>query len=284
MRISLKKDILLTLVCLLSNILTYAQKGLNLEVIAQPGIAMGGDFKVQTDYNHTAYVSMGKALTFGINSGVAVGYSFTEKFGISFGALYSLQGQHYKDYKWPSSTYYGIDALKKNITLNYINIPLQFNLVLSPEKKVSFICSGGFYFGVLLGYQDKKTATYSYSSITSRTLSASGLTYTQTDVVTSGELITTNIPITGRAFNSFDFGGIVSAGFQFKLSDKLFIPLTFNYQAGFIDIKNYESKYTVTSTNKEYLYWQGAYADNPNATIPYRNSALGLRMGLKIKL
>ena len=82
-------------------------------------------------------------------------------------------------------------------------------------------------------------------------------------------------------FHSIDLGAILGIGVQFKLSDKLVMPLLLKYQLGFLNIKNMECEYNFeygpSSTLLPYWKLESNYTDtNEN----YFNASLGLSIGL----
>ncbi|NVN95466.1 MAG: outer membrane beta-barrel protein [Bacteroidetes bacterium] len=255
----------------------YAQKGLSLEIIAQPGISFGGEFDVLQNLTSTnSWTAMDKSLTTNMNMGAELGYNFDDKMGVSIGMLYSHQGQNFSDYSWTYNNEQYV--FKRSVSLNYLKIPIQFNYISTPVKNMSFIFSTGFYLGFLLSYTDENTFQYPNEPI--QIITANGTTCTQTN----GTKTESAAFVNGNPFNSFDFGGILSAGLQFKLSDKIFLPLMLNYQIGFSDVKNQASQFTQSNSSNAELFWQGSNNNSPNATLPYHNSSLGLKIGLKITL
>jgi hypothetical protein len=65
--------------------------------------------------------------TFNANFGVGAGFNFTNRLGVGMDALYSLQGQRYKQ-----------NGIETNQKVNYVKIPVYFNYVADPSKTVSF--------------------------------------------------------------------------------------------------------------------------------------------------
>ena len=244
---------------------------------------MGGKYEVPGDLTSSdpGWVALKKSFTFGIDAGASFGYNFSETMGVSLGLLYSKQGQHYKDYTWTI----GNDnaTWKRKVALNYLKIPLQLNYIINPGEKISFTVSAGFYLGFLLGYNDENKAIASDGS--GFTATAKGDTYSQTYTDSGGSSTDRSAAfISGKPYKSTDFGGLIGAGLQFKLSDKISIPIGLMYQIGFVDIKNKACQYTQNSSNNAQLFWQNSNTDSPNATLSYHNSSLELKIGLKINL
>ncbi|NVN93717.1 MAG: outer membrane beta-barrel protein [Bacteroidetes bacterium] len=259
----------------------YAQKGLNLQIIAQPGISFGGEFDVTKILTSTdTWVAMDKSLTINMNMGAELGYNFTDNMGVSLGLLYSHQGQKFSDYSWTI----GNETVSwgRSVSLNYLKIPIQFNYISTPVQNISFMFSTGFYLGFLMSYTDENIISASDgSNITS---TANGTTCTQTSTDNSGTTTESAAFVNGNPFNSFDFGGILAAGLQFKLTDKIFLPILLNYQIGFSDVKNQASQFTQSNSSNAELFWQGSNNNSPNATLPYHNSSLGFKIALKFIL
>lgn len=262
---------------------TFGQQGMYVEIIANPGMSMGGDYQIETNNGYqVSWVSMQKSFTFGLNAGTAIGYNFNEHIGLSLNILYSIQGQNYNDYTYSQ---FGVPysyTWKRKVSLNYINIPLLFKYMLSIDKQLSFIGSIGVYTGILLNYKDEES--FIISNVGRINSIASGTNYTST---IDGNIFTThsnNAVFLSKPYNSIDFGGIIETGFQYSISDKISIPIMLNYQIGFIDIKNKESMFTYTNSTTAYPFWGDPADNNPNSTLSYHNSFLGLKIGIKINL
>ena len=277
-RLNSRKTLILLIVIILVSVATYAQKGMNIQILVDPGISMGGKYEVPENLSSSdpGWVALKKSFTFGMDAGASFGYNFTETMGVSLGMLYSKQGQHYKDYTWTIGNENA--TWKRKVALNYLKLPLQFIYVINPEQKISFTISAGFYLSFLLGYIDENKATASDGS--DFTATAKGDTYSQT----YGSTTESAAFIGGKPYKSTDFGGLLGAGLQFKLSDKITIPLGLIYQIGFVDIKNKSCQYTQSSSNDAQLFWQNSNNNSPNETLSYHNSLLALKIGLKINL
>jgi len=68
---------------------------------------------------------------------------------------------------------------------------------------------------------------------------------------------------------------------QYKISDKISVPILLNYQYGISDIKNQAISIYSNSTGKSELYWADGAS---NLTNPYHNSSIGILVGLKYTL
>jgi len=253
------------IITLLFTATAYSQKGFNVEIIAQPGLSMGGRYEIKDGFGYyDPWENESKIFTFGLNTGAQIGYNFNNKLGISMGLCYSQQGQKYNYNLYRRN-------LIRTVNLNYLKLPIQFCYIKASEKRVSFTLSTGLYFAYLLNYKDENND----GSI------AKGTSYTVTHYPT-------NYTFKIEPYKSIDFGGILSAGLQFKLLDKIYIPVKLNYQIGMINIKNKNSYYTYGNLDF-YQYWgditnSNTYNTYPNKTLPYNNSSLELEIALKIML
>lgn len=79
--------------------------------------------------------------TIGFAGGLAVGYGFSDNFGVMANLLYSKQGQNYindlLDHQW-------------SVELNYFKIPLLLRMNTDPEKKAMFVFEVGPELGFLM--------------------------------------------------------------------------------------------------------------------------------------
>lgn len=242
-------------------------------------MSIGGEYKVLVDptLSNSKWVAMQDTFTLGVNLGVAFGYNFTDKLGVSLGLFYSSQGQKYKDYTWVISN--ELITLHRSVSLDYLKIPLQFNFVSEYNQSYTYYLSAGIYAGFLVNYIDELKLTGRDGSAT---LIATGDKYS---VTTTGNLIANggNPTLISHPYYTTDFGAVAEVGLQFRLSDKVSLPIGVSYQFGFVNVKNKDSKFT-QNAGTSYLYWQNSYNNSPNATIDYRNYLLGIKIGLKFNL
>ncbi len=262
-----------------------AQKGLSLQFITLPGASFGDAYQVPVDLNtypNYKFTSMGKAFTFGIEAGADLSYFFDDKMGIGLDVLYTKQGQNYNDYAWELSNL--PVTVHREVSLNYFKIPIRFNYVYSPELKTSFILSAGFYMGFLTSYKDELSLTESNIFSVSYIASGNALNYSSSfhdryngqDIHEEG-----TAAFQSKPFYSTDFGATVAIGFQFKLSEKITLPVMLNYEIGFSDIINEGSIVNDFNSSRTNLYWKDFTFGAP---ITYHNSFFGLMTGLKINL
>ena len=245
-----------------------------------------GDFYVpianNAAYTVYTYSPMTKFSMVGLEAGISFGFHFNKNMGISLGTLYSGQGQDFLtynvNYNDGTSTY--PIRFSRYVTLSYLKTPIQFNFNTNPDKRISFSSFAGFYFGFLTYYYDYFLFADPSNAANNETYTATGTTYTDKwNGVNYNHVLKG-----GQPYNSFDFGATVGAGISFRLNSRLSIPLVFNYQIGFTDIKNYACYYTDTGVNyKFWQYWTGDATDF-NYKEPYYNSLFGFKTGLKINL
>ncbi len=262
-----------------------AQKGFSVEIFAQPGLTMGGEYDVDKSngIGNPSYDALSKKSTVGVGAGVNMGYFFMQEVGVSVGLGYAHQGQNYKDYTQSFDvlgTSYSA-TLTRTVSLNYLKIPVQIHFVSAPDKAISFTMAAGFYVGLLLGYDDENKGSGNFGSSSAI---AKGSSY---DVSSSSTFGTSSSSRTfsGKPYNSTDFGGLIGAGLQFRLSDNVSLPIMLNYQIGFSDIKNKSSVLVGNGNTTTDFYWedQGG-SSSPNKNLAFRNSMLGLMIGLKFTL
>lgn len=278
----INKVLLQLLLLLFLSIASYAQKGMNIQIMVNPGMSMGGKYQLPQDVTsaNTGWVAEKKSFTFGMDAGAAFGYNFADEMGVLIGLLYSKQGQNYKDYTWTMGT--DKATWQRKVSLNYLKIPLQFIYILNPDQKISFTGSAGIYLAFLLGYNDKNSANATDGS--SFTSTAKGSTLTQTSTDSQGTTTQSATFINGKPYKSADFGGIIGVGVQFKVSDKITIPVGIYYQIGFVDVKNKACQFTQTNSSNAQLFWQNANNNSPNATQAYHNSSLEIKIAAKVNL
>ena len=247
-------------------LMANAQKGINIEAFVQPGLSFGGEYDVPSDNStYSTYVALPKKSTLGLIAGASFGYYFTNKVGASVGLGYAHQGQNY-DKETYIDQYGNAHSFTKSVSLNYLKVPFQFHFVTSSDKAISFALGAGFYFGYLLSYTDE---TKTESSIGAITTKASG-SHITTTVSGSNSPYFPNSSSSGtfsngKPFWPIDFGLAIGAGLQFRVSDKISIPLMLNLQQGITNVKNRICYYTDSkgSTND---YWD----DQIQQAITYR--------------
>lgn len=258
---------------------TFAQKGFNLGLCLEVHSSMGGDFQVPTDLlsSNPGWINMDKDFRAGADLGLDGEYFFNDQTGLALGIHYVNLGVKFKDYTW---SYAGASAtLAKKIELNYVRIPVLFLWRNKLSDKLNFEVQGGIYFGILSAYHDE--STISGNNGTTVTYSAEGDTYMRTDYSSGGQQ-TSTATFTSKPFESSDVGGIIAAGLQFKLSEKIWLPFLLNYQVGFTNVKNKSSSYNYQGTT--YVYWDDGIGNRPNLSLDYKNSSIGIKTGLIIKL
>jgi hypothetical protein len=177
--------------------------------------------------------------------------------------------------------------MSRDVELNYLRIPIQYHFVSAPLQKVSFIFSAGLYVEFLTSYADNVIFRESGSNSNfSLSLAASddGITTSSTfyDGASGANVSQTDYAIfIGQPYNSTGFGATFSSGVQFKLSDKIALPMMINYQTGFGSALNKKSLVKDPNSNQADVFWDSYVFGAP---VNYRNSFLGLIIGLKINL
>jgi len=299
--ITVKKYLLIFF--LLFPLFSFGQNNLSIEIFTQPQKTSLGAYYVPESFWYYAgnpvpkFVKSNKSLTLKISLGGLVSYRLNEKMGVSLGMIYSGQGQNYKYDNNYTDMYEDHLTISKKVSLNYLFIPITFNFIANPEAKASFIFSTGFYKGSLLGYKDET----SYNDYHKQTgVNPTDIQYSSTAQEKNYNCFFT-YPFDGDTYSSTevfvkkpykgDFGFTLGTGFQFKLTDKISIPIMVNYSIGFSNIKRSDSQYTSGGYSSN-IYWREDFwghgydvPDNsPNQTKAFHNSAIGLRIGLKINL
>jgi hypothetical protein len=253
----------------------FAQKGFWLEINGGVKQAMGGAYEVPSDLlNSTGWVDMKKKFSFRGSVGVDANYYFNEHTGLSFGLHYSGAGQDYEKYAWslPGTSI----VAERYVSIHYLQLPLQYRYITAPANKISFIMAAGVYAGFVLNYSIKNIYTISDGSKIAA--EASGDIYKLTLQDQSGS-DSVQAKFLSRPFNNADGGAILSAGFQVKLNDKLFLPVMLSYQVGLGNVKNKSCQYSYQGDS--FFYWQDDFPESRNLNIDYTNSSIGLKIGLR---
>jgi opacity protein-like surface antigen len=285
------KTKILTLLLTTFSFTCFAQ-GFNFQIIAQPQSKMiNGNFNVPNSDGAT-YLPMDKKFGIGFEGGVAVGYNFNQNVCLSMGMLYSIQGQNYNDYAVTSGS--DMATMTRSVAMDYLKIPIRVQFTSAASGVVSFTGFAGIYVAPLLSYEDRFTENISSSEVSGSTtiyytldasMTASGqavavmYSYAETGgVSTQGSATYT---LSGKPYKT-DFGAMLGAGVQFKISDKLALPLMLSYEAGLSDIKDHTVIRSYQGDSD--LYWNFFSTDDRNAVEKYHNSALGILIGLTITL
>ena len=252
-----------------------------------------GDYKVPVPPfgNNPQPVSMEKKSAIHYQFRGDLAYKLSKNIDVTIGIAYSKQGQNYSDYSGTekdtgtgnTSVLY---SFSKSINFNYLNFPLLLHYNTSESKTISFTCYGGIYYGRLIKYIDayRLRGSNSYGSI-SQTDTAQGNTYHDIFNVSfpwaygKGDSKAT---FTSSPYKSYDIGQMIGVGVQKNLSTDGLFFIMINYQAGFINIKNVDSQYVYA--NKSYKFWNSFGSLDPNQFITFKNSLIGISLGLKIKI
>ena len=254
---------------------------------------MGGDYKIPVPpfgYDNSP-VSLNKKPTYHYQFNVAFGYSISKNIGISVGAGHSSQGQEYFDYsgieKDSGTTNTSLlYSFSKSIKLSYVSSNFQLHYNTSENKPLSFTCYIGIYYAHLLKYTDVFyfKGSNSYGSI-SQTDTATGNSFHDIYKVSfpwvSGKA-DSKCTFSSRPYKSYDVGQMMGIGIQKKLSSDGLFFFMINYQLGFVNIKNVDSEYSYN--NKTYKYYNFFGTLDPNQFLSFKNSIIGISIGLKIKI
>jgi len=291
---------------LLLPLFSFGQNNLSIEIFTQPQKTSLGAYYVPESFSNpyagnqdAKFVKSDKSLTLKFSLGGLVSYRLNEKMGVSLGMIYSGQGQNYKyDCSYTDMYYEDYATISKKVSLNYLFIPITFNFIANPEAKASFIFSTGFYKGSLLGYKDE-TNYHDYlqqiggnhwDTWYSSTAQGENYIYSKASSFNGGSGSSSSNKVFVKKPYKGDFGFTLGTGFQFKLTDKISMPIMVNYSIGFSNIKRSASQYTSDGSNSD-IYWRedfweynSDYGHSPNQTKAFHNSAIGLRIGLKINL
>ncbi len=273
MKTNIKRIALLIIALLTFYSYVDAQKNIYIEVFAQPGFSCGGDYSYLKTFSTSGYEfsNLDKSKTFGINTGVLFGYNLNKHLSISSGLTYAHQGQNYKPFIETLNASAGMQrTLNRSVSLNYFKIPVKLSYIIHPDNKIAFIISGGLYFSLLYNYTDKSEFSDGVSYV--------AIGASETIIDNNGTTVydfTNKLP-----YKFYDFGGLLSAGIQYKLNDKFSIPISIYYEYGFIDIKNTDAQSNNGYGEKRVIWINGS----PNMTLPYHNSSFGISIGLKLQL
>jgi len=257
----------------------FAQEGMHIEIMAQAqSNSIEGDYFVKNFAGNEE--AMKKEFTFGYQGGVAFGYGFNSRMGLSLGAFYSAQGQHYADYTEVVTDV--SHTVKRTTALNYLKIPLHFTFVVEMNNEFSFSAFAGFYFASLLSYTDKESLQYSSSSLGplfDGTADVSGTDY-KWDYNDHGTHYLETYQLQGQPYKKSEFGISAGACFDWRIGDNTYIPLMLTYQAGLTDIKNHSAAVQRYGTTQS--YWGDS--DSRNHSEKCNNATLGFLIGLKITI
>jgi len=224
------------------------------------------------------FTNLSRDFTMVLKFGLDAGYNFTDKLGVSAGLFYTQQGQKYKDRVYtiaPGNTI----TFQRKASLTYLQVPIQFHFISDYNKKITWFLSAGLYMGFLTGYTDERTYDYSLGRNISAVASGDQFNVDDADILEESNITSDFID---QPFKNFDWGGIAAAGLQFRLSQRISLPIGISYQYGFVNVKNNASRYTTGKSTNEYEYWQYPMnSGNPNISVDYHNSLLGIQIGLK---
>jgi hypothetical protein len=147
------RKITLFAVALLAANLSFAQKGLEVGVEFTPAVTF-----ILNDEDFAEGEALNFKGTFGYNTGLSVGFNFTEGLGISSGLLLSRQGQNYvTDYAGVAKA----DQAEFSRNLTYVRLPLLLKFNSDPTASSGSYFRFGPHFDFLSGarYKYENNAT-----------------------------------------------------------------------------------------------------------------------------
>ena len=161
---------------------------------------------------------------------------------------------------------------ERKINLSFLKIPINFTYNSNPENNISFIFSTGIYYRIVFGYKDIEIESFTNdpSSFESFEIKGKKSTYTSQ----SGSNIFTSKNDLENFIYRNDIGINLNLGLQKKVNPKLFLLLSLNFEKGFLDIRNFSSKWSNGSSN----YYQDF---DINIETERRTIMLGIILGLK---
>lgn len=253
-----------------------AQEGLHVAILGRAqSKTIGGDFFVKNFAGNN--FALKKEFSIGYQAGLAVGYGFTDNIGVNIGAFYSTQGQRYAEYNEQAGDL--AYSFKREVALNYLKLPVHAVYIYDAAEDISFSAFAGFYYAMLLSYQDKTSFQYSSTQemLFNGTATVSGDNY-KWEYTDHGAHYLETFHMTSQPYQKSDFGISAGAGAVFKLSDMIYLPVMATYQQGLTDIKNHsaaEVRYSKTTT-----YWDET--TDANKSEKYSSSTYGVMIGLKL--
>jgi len=281
MRIMLKRSYCFVFAMMWISSFTFAQKRVNLELVAKPGIAfVSGPWRVYSPSILPA--RMEKRLTPSLDAGVKAVISFKSKKGgkvaydemyqsgfyladkISFnlGVLYSFCGQNYKD------LLIGDDTWARKLRLQYVKVPFNFDFIKGKESQTQLIYTAGLYAGYLTWFKEASSATHNKNE-------QSILIKSNSMVLTSFDGASKQYDLTDRPYQSFDYGLSLGVGMQKKIASDLAVKIMIDGQIGFPNILNTSVQYNDGTMMVPY------FVKNENSILPHKNRSFGVMVGLK---
>ncbi|MBI3500999.1 MAG: outer membrane beta-barrel protein [Bacteroidetes bacterium] len=261
--------------------------------IGQYQRTFGGDFKVLTSpFSYSPDISsMKKKPTYHFQVGASAGYHISKNLGMSIGAALSSKGQEYSDYRGTENDSMTgnkevLYSFSKSTKLTYLTIPLQLHYNTSEDKENGFSCYIGIYYARLIKYTDYFfwEASNSYGSF-NQSYTATGDSvhyYLNVSFPWYYGKADAKIKFTSRPFKQYDIGEMIGVGWQGKLYEKSLLVVMLNYEGGFIDVKNSDSDFLYNGKTNKYYNFLGKY--DPNQFVSFKNSLIGISVGLKFKI
>lgn len=277
---------LTTALCALS-VCALAQRSITISL--EPQITRGGAFYVPTDgTNNPTYIAADRPVTGGLTIGALLNFPISEKIHFATGLAYAKRGQRsYYEGSQPYGTLTDNFNITSNVALHYLHIPGHIIFQQTREKKTRLYLSGGIYIGMLLGYKHETTVEDNLSNgdSESATMTASGSSTMLQTMDTNGEVETYTYPFLEKPFRGIDLGISLGGGVAITVSEEISLPIGITLSQGMRNVKNQTSQYTDSNASDAVLYWKMfTTGSDLNKTASYRNSAVGLHVGLQILL
>ncbi len=274
---------------LLSVFVSVAHAQKSITFFFQPQSTRGGVFYVPTSgANDADYAESDRKFTLGLRLGTLLSMPINDKMSFSTGLCYSGYGQKssYRGHQ-PIGNLVDDFTITSTAKLHYLQIPAFVSIQKGTDKKISFFASGGIYFGFLLGYKHEIIVMDDLSNgdweEATKIASGGELAFSNED--SQGNESSATHPFLEKPFRSADFGITLAGGFSLNISEKISVPISLNVNQGLRDVKNETSQWTDSNASDAELYWKHFYTgSDPNKTSKYKNSAVGLSIGLRIAL
>jgi hypothetical protein len=268
----------LTFISLLFLPFFTSAQGFSMGFYLQPQMTkIGGDITYETT---NAVYKIKPETSYGFAFGLQSAYHFSTSTALSFGVTFSTQQQNYEDLSLMTAP----DVQSKttySTRVDYIKLPLLFEYTLNPDKKVAFNIYGGLHIGFLASYNIKSSVDVSgpgSSDNYSLAMTASN-TSIAAHVVSNDTTDLVYVSLTEECYNTFEVGAQFGAGIVWNVSDKFSIPVSLNYEFSFSDMRNSGSYWDSGHGNAS--FWD--FSDT-NSSGPIKNSLLGLRIGVRMKI
>lgn len=168
-----------------------------------------------TNQNNYGFQEMDYAVRFGFGGNVTIGFDFNDHLGLKTEIGWASLGQNYKD------TFGDTNTIRRNISMNYLQIPLLFKYRGGSES-MKFYGAVGPQFNFLMNSKQTFTSDYPMPFDTITTPSGKQIYYMQED-------------ITDR-YESMDIMLRMDFGAEFYFTENLFLNAGLSFAYGLMDI------------------------------------------------